>query len=66
MATEAKSIESRVAVLETHYQHLATKADLEKMGNKLVMWFAGIWIVSLGVYMAALIGLAAAILSRLP
>ena len=53
----------------SEYQHLATKADIERLGKELgdkidsqTKWFATIWIASL----AAFAGMLAAILSRLP
>ncbi len=53
MAVETKGIETRVAVLEAQYEHLATKADLaalrvdlERLGTRLIVWFIGIWLTS--------------------
>ncbi len=73
MAAEAKSMETRVAVLEAHYEHLATKADLERLSKELgdkitaqTRWFAGVLIVCAGAFITAFAGLTAAILSRLP
>ena len=61
--------EGKTSALEAQYQHLATKADIERLGKELgdkinsqTRWFATIWIASL----AAFAGMLAAILSRLP
>lgn len=62
---EQMNHERRISALETSHQHVATKADLERMANKLLIWFATIWIASMSVYMAALIGLATLILNRM-
>ena len=69
MASETMNHEGRISALEAQYQHLATKADIERLGKELgdkinsqTRWFATIWIASL----AAFAGMLAAILSRLP
>ena len=73
MATEAMNHEGRISALEVQYKHLATKADIERLGKDLgdkitaqTKWFAGILIVSLGAFTTALIALAIAVFSRLP
>ena len=73
MATEAMNHEGRISALEAQYKHLATKADIERLGKDLgdritaqTKWFAGILIVSLGAFTTALIALAIAVFSRLP
>ena len=38
--------EGRIAALEARYEHLATKADLERLGNRLIVWFIGIRLTS--------------------
>ncbi len=53
MATETMNHEGRIAAFEARYEHLATKADLERLGNRLIVWFIGIWLTSV----AALAGL---------
>lgn len=65
--------EGRISALEAQYKHLATKADIERLGKDLgdkitaqTKWFAGILIVSLGAFTTALIALAIAVFSRLP
>ena len=44
----------RLAVLETNYQHLATKADLERLARNLVVAFIGIWLTSIAVLISVL------------
>lgn len=64
MAAESTSCNGRIAALEAQYQHLATKADLERLGKELgekinqqTRWFAIMW-------MTSVVGLAGLILSR--
>jgi len=64
MAVESMQHEGRLSALEAQYDHLATKADLERLGkemgekiNQQTRWFAVMWMTSVGV-------LAALILSR--
>ena len=64
MAAESMNHEGRISALEAQYQHLATKADLERLGKELgekintqTRWFAVMWMTSVGV-------LAGLILSR--
>lgn len=44
----------RLAILETNYQHLATKADLERLARNLVVAFIGIWLTSIAVLISVL------------
>ena len=64
MAVESMQREGRLSALEAQYNHLATKADLERLGkemgekiNQQTRWFAVMWMASVGV-------LAGLILSR--
>ena len=64
MAVESMQREGRLSALEAQYSHLATKADLERLGkemgekiNQQTRWFAVMWMASVGV-------LAGLILSR--
>ncbi len=64
MAVESMQREGRLSALEAQYDHLATKADLERLGkemgekiNQQTRWFAVMWMASVGV-------LAGLILSR--
>ncbi len=68
MAVESMQHEGRLSALEAQYNHLATKADLERLGKELskelgekinqqTRWFAVMWMTSVGV-------LAGLILSR--
>ena len=64
MAVESMQREGRLSALEAQYDHLATKADLERLGkemgekiNQQTRWFAVMWMTSVGV-------LAGLILSR--
>ena len=64
MAVESMQREGRLSALEAQYNHLATKADLERLGkemgekiNQQTRWFAVMWMTSVGV-------LAGLILSR--
>ena len=41
-------VESRLAALEAHLQHLATKEDIQAMQNSMLKWCAGILITAIG------------------
>ncbi len=56
MAVESMQREGRLSALEAQYDHLATKADLERLGkemgakiNQQTRWFAVMWMTSVGV-----------------
>ncbi len=49
MVAESINHEGRIAALEARYEHLATKADLERLGSRLIVWFIGIWLTSVAV-----------------
>ena len=45
-------VEQRTSRLEGQYEHLATKADLERLQSRLVMWLVGVGIAVIGVISA--------------
>ena len=59
----APSLETRVSVLEVEFKHLATKADLEKMGRELTRELTGEMrrqlyaiLAAMGIMMSAQVG----------
>lgn len=52
-ANGANNLGERIASLEAHVQHLATKEDVEKSSKNLLKWMVGIMITSLLASVAA-------------
>ena len=53
MATSDDTMQ-RLATLETNYQHIATKSDLERLARNLIVAFIGIWLTSIAVLISVL------------
>ncbi|MCY3819782.1 MAG: hypothetical protein OXH52_10545 [Gammaproteobacteria bacterium] len=49
------AVEVRLAALEAHFEHVATKADLEKAKSDLIKWMMGAIAVSTMALTAAVI-----------
>ncbi len=47
-------VEQRASRLEGQYEHLATKADLERLQSRLVMWLVGVGIAEVAAIVALL------------
>lgn len=66
LASDVNSLASDVNQLKGAYSHLATKNDVSQAVHKLVLWFVGVGLASLGILLSILLNILLDILSRLP